>query len=165
MNSFKLAIIDEVDNPASKVKVSFDGLKTDWIPLMQTANQHCKVFLPATVGEQVLVFWNAEATTGVAVRSFFSEQVPAPTGATDTHSIIEWNDGTRITYDHSAHSLTIKAKGDVQVHAQGKAEVMAKQVELGANQPLDGVVTKQCKCAFTGAAHPEASTVVFAKKE
>lgn len=156
-DNFKIAVVDAVDNPKSRVKVAFDGLKTDWLPLMQTANSFCKVFTPAVVGEQVLVLWNKENSTGVALRSFFNQQTPAPEGADNGMHIVEYQDGTKIDYNTENQTLTIKCTGKVKVEAE--------QVELGAEQLVDGVVTKQCVCAFTGAAHLEASTKVFAKKD
>lgn len=56
--------------------------------------------------------------------------------------------------------ITLTAAGDLVVD-------MATSVKLGGEAltaALDGVVTKSCICAFTGAPHPDASTSVMAKK-
>jgi len=57
--------------------------------------------------------------------------------------------------------LRVRSSGNVQAVAP-----TGSQVELGAEGLvlLDGVVTGQCNCAFTGAPHPVTSLVVRAKK-
>lgn len=58
--------------------------------------------------------------------------------------------GDAILVDRATRTVTIKAA----------------TVEIGAGGlvVLDGVVTRRCLCAFTGLAHPEASTAVKANK-
>lgn len=56
----------------------------------------------------------------------------------------------------------------IRIMPDGTVRIDAKKIQLGSDDPvanpLDGVVTMQCVCAFTGAPHPMASSAVFARK-
>ncbi len=85
-----------------------------------------------------------------------------------------------VALGESAKSAPALAQGEVKIYAQGGASVHLKadgnvvvqpgaqgKVMLGEQSlnPMQGVVTGECVCAFTGNPHPQASQVVFAKKE
>ena len=70
-------------------------------------------------------------------------------------------------YHESGSFIKMKADGSVEINS--KKEVILNQVDtikLGGDSltALDGVVTGQCICAFTGAPHPDKSTKVLAAK-
>lgn len=55
----------------------------------------------------------------------------------------------------------------IRVLPDGTVRIQAEKIVLGADGdalPLEGVVTRQCLCAFTGGPHPDGSSTVFAKK-
>lgn len=56
----------------------------------------------------------------------------------------------------------------IRIMPNGAVRIDAKTIQLGSDDPvtnpLDGIVTQQCVCAFTGAPHPMASSVAFARK-
>ncbi len=56
----------------------------------------------------------------------------------------------------------------IRIMPDGTVRIDAKKIQLGSDDQvtnrLDGVVTMQCVCAFTGAPHPMASSAVFARK-
>lgn len=70
-----------------------------------------------------------------------------------------------------ANYRVVVDKGEVAIYNAFKSVIkLCKDgtIELGDGTPLqaalDGVVTKQCVCAFTGGPHPMASTFIKAKK-
>lgn len=56
----------------------------------------------------------------------------------------------------------------IRIMPDGTVRIDAKKIQLGSDDPvanpLDGIVTMQCVCALTGAPHPMASSVAFARK-
>lgn len=66
-------------------------------------------------------------------------------------------------------ALIVAGGAVIRVRNDGQVQIVSatgKQVELGGEDLLavDGVVTGQCNCAYTGAPHPVTSLVVRAKK-
>lgn len=75
--------------------------------------------------------------------------------------------GATLELDGAADKATVQTAGGGSVVLEGKvATVTADTVNLGAGglTALDGVVTKQCNCAYTGGPHPVASAKVLAEK-
>lgn len=56
----------------------------------------------------------------------------------------------------------------IRIMPDGTVRIDAKKIQLGSDDPvanpLDGIVTMQCVCSLTGAPHPMASSVAFARK-
>jgi len=56
----------------------------------------------------------------------------------------------------------------IRILPDGIMRIQAKKIVLGSDDavvnPMDGVVTRSCLCSFTGAPHPDGSSVAFARK-
>jgi phage baseplate assembly protein V len=84
-------------------------------------------------------------------------------GGERSHSIV-------VGIDDANYRIVVD-RGEVAVYNAFNAVIkLCKDgtIEIGDGKALtaalDGVVTRQCKCAFTGLAHPESSTVLKVKK-
>lgn len=84
-------------------------------------------------------------------------------------------DGTVHIQGSAATTIEIALDGSIRVHgmkvtveADSVASIIAPKVGLGhdgaTSTPLDGVVTRQCLCMFSGGPHPDASVSVTASR-
>lgn len=62
-------------------------------------------------------------------------------------------------YDKNGSYILLRTNGDVVIKPSGKVLLGADTLAATA-----GVVTGECLCAFTGAPHPDKSSVILAKK-
>ncbi len=150
------------DHGQSVVKVNILGLESNWLPVLQEANSFKRKASPIPKGTQVVVLNNR-----YVIGAIFNNGCPEPDGASDSVEVIEYADGTRITYDTEAKTLNIDGAGDLAVNLNGNASIIAKKAEVQADSITlagsDGGVVRQCDtCSFTGAGHPKASTKVKA---
>ena len=76
-------------------------------------------FIPARVGEQVVVISPfGEANGGFILRSIFNTSSKEPSGSNNTTEVIEYEDGTRFSYDTKAKKLTANCVGDIELVAR-----------------------------------------------
>lgn len=156
---------------------------SDFLPVMSFSNSFKKHWIPVRPKEQVVVFSPfGEADSGFVIRSIFNKNAKEPTGANDTTEIIEYEDGTRLSYDTTAKELKIDAVDKITIICKAakvtadtvdvtstSAKVTADTVEIdSASIDLGvggkGVVTAECQCAFTGLPHHDKSANTRSKK-
>ncbi|MGL4224619.1 MAG: phage baseplate assembly protein V [Vibrio sp.] len=140
----------------SVVKVNILGRETQWLPVLQQATSFKRAISPARVGAQVVVLSNR-----YVIGAIFNNGCPEPEGASDSAEVIEYEDGTRITYDTKAKVLNVQASGEITVNAAGVVKVDAPSIKLNDGA---GVVTGAHICAFTGNPHADCSSCVTAGK-
>lgn len=122
------------------VKVKIIDRQTDFLPLVSFSNSFKKHFIPARVGEQVVVFCPfGEANGGFVLRSIFNTKAKEPNGSNDHTEVIEYEDGTRITYDTQAHELKIDVLQTVNIICK-TAFVVADTVDITADTTNNGKV-------------------------
>lgn len=158
------------------VRVQIGERVSDYLPVMSFSNSFKKHWVPVRPKEQVVVFSPfGDADSGFVVRSIFNKSAKEPTGANDTTEIIEYEDGTRLSYDTDAKELKINAVDKITIICKAadvtaqtvnitstSAKVTADVVEVDS-ESIDlglggsGVVTGECVCAYTGAPHHDAS--------
>ena len=92
--------------------VGEDKRVTDFLPVLSLANSFFRVFFPIRVGEQVLVIsLFGDANKGFILRSIFNKSCKEPDGASDTRTVIEFEDGTVVYYDTKTKIKKTKPKG------------------------------------------------------
>ncbi|PHO10327.1 baseplate assembly protein [Malaciobacter canalis] len=102
----------------ARVKVS--DRETDFLPIASFSNSFKRHFIPARVGEQVVVISPfGEANGGFILRSIFNKHQKEPSGSNDHTEVIEYEDGTRFSYDIQAKVLTVDCVGDINIKAGG----------------------------------------------
>lgn len=117
------------------VKVDIGDMVTDWVPLVCPRAGKIRVWLPASVGEQVALLSPGDPSQGIAMGGIPQTAHPE-NGTTDHEARITFEDGTVVQYDAQAHQLT------VDTSASGGAVV----VNCGA-----GNVTVNCAAATVNA--------------
>ncbi|PLY08402.1 MAG: hypothetical protein C0625_02105 [Arcobacter sp.] len=103
-----------------------------FLPVVSIANSFVRVHVPIRVNEQVLVispFGNANS--GFIIRSIFNKACKEPDGSNEFTTVVEFEDGTRFSYDTKNKKLTAACVGDI--------EIIAKNITIKAdNTNFDG---------------------------
>lgn len=162
-------------NPDGKalatVRVGADKESIEF-PVLSFANTFKKHWIPIRENEQVLVLFPfGNGNKGYIFRGVFFRGLREPVGADKDTEIIEYEDGTRLSY--SVKDSTLKVSGNCKIVIEAEnVEVTTKQATVKANSVLvdsasidlgkggTGVVTQGCVCAFTGNPHPQGSMSV-----
>jgi phage baseplate assembly protein V len=93
--------------------------ETDFLPVVSISNSFKKHFIPIRVGEQCVMFSPfGEANGGFIIRSIFNKGSKEPSLANETTEVIEYEDGTVITYDTEAKLLKIDCVKDIKLKAK-----------------------------------------------
>lgn len=108
--------------------------ETDFLPVVSISNSFKKHFIPIRVGEQcVMISPFGEASGGFIIRSIFNKGSKEPSLANDTTEVMEYEDGTVITYDTKAKLLKLDCVGDIIIKAGGSIKI-----EAAGNIDIDG---------------------------
>lgn len=117
------------DDDGTNVRVSA------FLPVVSFANSFMRTYIPVRVKEQVLVvspFGNANS--GFIIRSIFNRGCKEPVGSNEHTAIIEFEDGTRLSYDSKAKLLSFDCAGDVVIKAVGNVSISATRIDLNEDK-------------------------------
>lgn len=126
-NIAKIGTIVAVDvQNRALAKVSIAGRISDFLPVLHFANSFKRSVSPIRVNEQVMVIApHAEANGGFIIRGVFNTSCREPEGWSDTKEVVEYEDGTRFSYDSSAKKLEVNCVGDISIVAGGSIRILA----------------------------------------
>lgn len=114
-------------NGKALARVKIGERVSDFLPVKSFSNSFKKHWIPIRPEEQVLVISPfGDANSGLVLRSIFNKNAKEPVGANDHTEIIEYEDGTKISYDTQAKELTINAAGTVNIICKN-ANITASQ--------------------------------------
>lgn len=139
--------VDQANRALVRVQL-FDRV-TDWLPYKMIANSHIRVWTPPKAGEQVIVLAPfGEGDDGVVIGSIFYKGQKEPAAANDHASVVEFSDGTVISYDVTAKALTVDASGSVAISAPSGITVTANtaitgNVTITGNLNVSGTITDE----------------------
>lgn len=101
----------------ARVKISEDAA-SDFLPVMNFSNSFKRHWIPVRVNEQVLVICPfGEADSGFIIRGIFNKGRKEHALSNDHTEVIDYEDGTVITYDTEAKELKIAAVGTINITA------------------------------------------------
>ena len=124
-NLIQIGTISEVKSDKALARVTLLGRVTDFLPVLSQSNAFKKHYIPARVGEQVVVLAPfGEASGGVILRGVFNKQISEPSANT-SKEVQEYEDGTKISYDSSAKLLSIECVKDLNIVAGGNINITA----------------------------------------
>lgn len=137
-NLISYGIITEtkVADGKALARVKIGDRNTDFYPVVSISNSFKKHFIPVRIGEQVVVFSPmGEASSGFIIRGIFNKNCKEPSGANNTTEIIDYEDGTRFSYDTKSKKLIVKCAGDI--------ELIAKNITISADSTrfVGGTIT------------------------
>lgn len=124
--------------------------ETDFLPVVSFSNSFKKHFIPVRVGEQVVMFSPfGEASGGFVIRSIFNKSAKEPAAANEHTEVVEYEDGTVITYDTKAKELKINASDKITIICKA-ATVTADTVDITATTTNTGDVTINGNLSVSG---------------
>lgn len=118
--------------------------ETDFLPVVSLSNLFKKHYIPVRVNEQVIVFSPfGDASSGFIIRSIFNKGLKEPALANDHTEVMEYEDGTVITYDTQAKEL--------KINAVGKVTIICSSISVTADTvDLTGTIKNNGDVAITG---------------
>lgn len=146
------------DDGKALVKVKIIDRETDFLPLVSFSNGFKRHFIPARIGEQVVVFSPfGEASSGFVIRSIFNTAVKEPNGSNNTTEVIEYEDGTKFSYDTASKTLKVECVGLINVvckNATITADTtkITSEVEIVGSLKVSEQITGQNGISITGGA-------------
>lgn len=131
-NLMRLGTIESLDLAQGTVRVRVGEIVTGDIPFAAPRAGAVRIWSPPSIGEQVMLFCpEGDVEAGVILGALFCDAHPAPTA--DASCLIDFPDGTRITYDPAGHKLSIAIGGG------GAAEITAPGgLTLNADVRING---------------------------
>ena len=164
-----IATVKETDAANRRLKVVYgdEQAESGWVPWPAEYGRNFTRWKPVRTGAQVVLLSpGGDLSRAVIAGQLYTTDITPPAAA-DTLDVVKYEDGTRIEYNSVTKALSINCAGAVSVAAAGAAKVTATgNVEVtGAAVKLNGgaaggVVCQSHLCAFTSAAHPQASATV-----
>ncbi|MFJ5429254.1 phage baseplate assembly protein V [Pectobacterium actinidiae] len=104
-NVLRVGVVTEIDVDEWRVRVSAGGLHTDWLRWDALRAGSFSVWIPPSVGEQVLLGCiGGNPETAVILGSIYSDENPAP-GSSSSELVIKAPDGATVRYDADAGAL------------------------------------------------------------
>ena len=130
-NMIMVGVVDQLDEQNERIRVSADGMLTDWIPWgEQRAGPLKRTWTPPGEGEQVVVLSPyGDPAQAVVLCSINQDKFPAPANSKTTDRTV-YSDGTVVEYDTSTTTMTVNVgMGKVIVNCN-TAEVHAAESVL-----------------------------------
>ncbi len=128
-NIVKIGVIQETNHADKKLRVAMGETQTAWLPWPAEIGNNFIRWRPLRVGQQVvLVAPSGELNQAVIVGQLYGGGVEAPADD-ETLDLIQFDDGTKLQYDSSAHCLTAEVGG-----CSFKIDQAAIQLKSGASK-------------------------------
>lgn len=113
----KFGIISQVDTNKGLARVNFqdDDVVSAWLPVLQSNTLKNKFFHTFDINEHVACMMDANCENGVILGAIYSKsELPGSVKGGNIWGV-QFEDGTKISYDRSANLLKIEAFKDVTV--------------------------------------------------
>ncbi|MBF0169319.1 MAG: phage baseplate assembly protein V [Alphaproteobacteria bacterium] len=132
--------IAEVDHANAKIRLDLSGRLTGWLPYPCEIGQNFRRWRPLRIGTQVLAACvSGNPANAVIVQILYTDPLPPPANVGHL-DLVQFDDGTFISYDASKKLLELHSSCDILLHAPNGTIVLdAKNVvkrtgELGHDQ-------------------------------
>ena len=117
--SFGTITQTKVADGKALARVKILDRESDFLPVASISNSFKKHFIPIRVGEQCVVISPfGDASGGFILRSIFNKDCKEPSGVNDTTEVIEYEDGTVISYDTASKLLKIVCVENMVIEAK-----------------------------------------------
>jgi len=127
-----------------RVKVllpEYDGLITDWLPVVQAATLGARTWAVPRLDTQVVVLPGLGLEDGVVLGAIYSDPDPAPFGDAAVVGI-KADDDVVITYDPGASRLTIESPKEIRIVAKN-ITIVAENTSIKSEVEVKGNVTHE----------------------
>ncbi|AXF77454.1 phage baseplate assembly protein V [Erwinia tracheiphila] len=120
-NILRVGVVNAVDEESWRVRVQSGELQTDWLRWSATRAGAFSLWVPPSVGEQVLLGCiGGNPETAVIIGSLYSNDHPAP-GSSLKEMVLTAPDGASFRYD--AQTGALEAQGMKTAHIKASARV------------------------------------------
>ncbi|MFB9085579.1 phage baseplate assembly protein V [Erwinia tracheiphila] len=120
-NILRVGVVNAVDEESWRVRVQSGELQTDWLRWSATRAGAFSLWVPPSVGEQVLLGCiGGNPETAVIIGSLYSNDHPAP-GSSLKEMVLTAPDGASFRYD--AQTGALEAQGMKTTHIKASARV------------------------------------------
>lgn len=134
--------VQSVDLKARTARVLFEDLVTGDIPWLMARAGKTRISSPPSVGEQVLVIApEADTDRGIIIGSLSSSVHPDP--AQDGSTIIDFEDGARLSYDPEAKSLEVNLPAGATLDVTAETMILRGTVHVRGDLFVEKQVTAQ----------------------
>lgn len=142
-NIVRLGTVEEADYEKARVRIRCGDMLTGWLPWLTGRAGKDIDWCPPDIGEQVMVLSpSGDPAQGAVLFGAYQDSAPAPETDVNKRTVV-FEDGTKVTYDRSAHKLDVIIKGDVDMKVDGEAKI---NVTGKVDMKVDGEAT--IKAAF-----------------
>ena len=140
---WRRGIVKQLDPAKARVKVLLpdeDQILTDWLPVLMPFALGAKAYWLPRQGSQVVVLLDEHGEDGVVMGALYSQADPAPVQS-ETLVYLEMEDGTKITLDPDAQTVTVDTPRHLIAKAGQDALVEAPTITLKGSVTVDGTLT------------------------
>lgn len=115
-----------------------DDMLSPWALVLTARTQATKHFDPPVSGEQVAILLYDDGESALCLGSVFNDEDNSPANGHEFCKIFD--DGTAITYNSDSHTLTLNAKGTINIICQ-TANITANQTTINSQVIINGDTT------------------------
>ncbi len=133
-NIVNIGTVVEVNTTKALAKVDILGRISPFMPVLSSANSFKKKATPIRVNEQVAVFCPfGDCDFGFIITGFFNTNCKEPKKFDESIEVIEYSDGTIISYNTKNKVLDISCVGDINIKALGNINIEAKNINISSS--------------------------------
>lgn len=151
--SWRRGLVVAVDGTSAKVRVVFpdlDGLKSDWLPVIQASSHGLRLYALPPLGSQVVVLLDEHGEDGAVLGAIYSQADPPP--STDPRAVVaDFPDGSRLLWANGA--LQVDASSVIRLKAPGLILEGPTRIEGDVEIQGSGTVTGHWKAQGDTSAH------------
>jgi phage baseplate assembly protein V len=141
-NRFGFVTKTDVKNGLYRVNIPADEIVTPWIPRLEPNTKDTGNSTPLKEGEHVLVWLDEHAETGVILGAIYdTSNLPPGLIANDNLHAVQFEDGTKITYDKGAGIYTVDSVGKVIIKAAAEVEIHCTTLKVSGAIEATGDIT------------------------
>lgn len=130
----RFGTISEADHNKGLVRVKFaeDDVVSAWLPVVQKSTLKNKTFHTYDVNEHVCCLMDERCENGAVIGAVYSKnETPGNVKGADIQGV-QFEDGTKVSYNRSTHELKIECTGDVKVICENAVIEASTEVNITA---------------------------------
>ncbi|WP_264735495.1 phage baseplate assembly protein V [Wolbachia endosymbiont (group A) of Rhinocyllus conicus] len=126
-NIIRIGLVKEVDYEKARVRVKVGEFLTDWLPWITTRAGEDRSWFSPDIDEQVMVLSPyGELSLGVVLPAIYQQKYFPSECRKDAH-ILEFKDGTKLSYDKENHHLEIEVVDKITLKVGKSSIEMTKE--------------------------------------
>ncbi|MDG7052492.1 MAG: phage baseplate assembly protein V [Wolbachia endosymbiont of Alcedoecus sp.] len=134
-NIIRVGLVKEIDHEKARVRVKVGEFLTDYLPWIIHRAGEDKTWSPPSIDEQVIVLSpGGELALGVVLPAIYQQKYPPPE-CQETVNILEFRDGTKLSYDSDKNHLEIDVVDKITLKVgESGIEMTKDNIKLNARR-------------------------------